>query len=145
MSKKRVLFVCVHNSARSQMAEALANHFHGDVLQAESAGLEPTTINPLAVSAMSEIGLDIAESETSSVFDRYRAGEMFDYIVTVCAETEDNCPVFPGIAKRLHMPFDNPEDLQGSDAERLEGTRTIRESIRKAVAELARKAQRASA
>lgn len=137
MSAKRILFICVHNSARSQMAEAFANTEHPDVLEAHSAGLEPTGLNPLAVAAMAEAGIDISGQAASSVFDRYKDGEIFDYVITVCAEAEEKCPVFPGIARRLHWPFEDPEDLAGADDAQLAGAMRIRDAVRAAVAELA--------
>lgn len=137
MDQKRILFICVHNSARSQMAEAFANHDHGDVFIAESAGLEPGVINPLAVAAMADAGIDIADNPTSGVFDRVQAGELFDYVVTVCTDSEGECPIFPGIAKRIRMPFDDPSKLQGTDRERLAEAIRIRDEIRQAIADLA--------
>jgi len=145
MDKQRILFICVHNSARSQMAQAFANHEHGDVLVAQSAGLEPTALNPLAVEVMAEAGLDISAQTASSVFARYKAGETYDYVITVCAEAETRCPVFPGIARRLHWPFDDPEALGGDPAQRLEGARRIRDAVRRAVASLAAEARSAGA
>ena len=145
MDKQRILFICVHNSARSQMAQAFANHEHGDVLVAQSAGLEPTALNPLAVEVMAEAGLDISAQTASSVFARYKAGETYDYVITVCAEAETRCPVFPGIARRLHWPFDDPEALGGDPAQRLEGARRIRDAVRRAVDTLAAEARSAGA
>jgi arsenate reductase len=145
MDKKRVLFICVHNSARSQMAQAFANREHGDALEANSAGLEPTALNPLAVEVMAEAGLDISAQKASSVFERYKAGETYDYVITVCAGAETKCPVFPGIARRLHWPFDDPEALDGDREHRLEGARRIRDAVRRAVAGLAAEARGAGA
>lgn len=145
MDKQRILFICVHNSARSQMAQAFANHEHGDVLEARSAGLEPAALNPLAVAVMAETGLDISAQTASSVFDRYKAGETYDYVITVCAEAETKCPVFPGIARRLHWPFDDPEALDGDPQRRLEGARRIRDAVRQAVAALAAEVRAAGA
>lgn len=141
MSKKRVLFICVHNSARSQMAEAFANNDFGDVLEAESAGFEPGPLNPLAVAAMADAGLDISSNAAKSVFDKYRNGEMFDYVVTVCKGSEGDCPTFPGIIRRLDWPFDDPAELTGSATEQLEQAIVIRDQIRQAVAELAEEAR----
>lgn len=141
MNRKRVLFICVHNSARSQMAEAFANRDHGDALVAESAGLEPGTINPLAVAAMADAGIDISGNPTKSVFDKYKKGELFDYVITVCKGSENKCPIFPGIIKRVDWPFDDPGALTGSPSEQLEQTIVIRDQIRSAVAELAKEAR----
>lgn len=98
MTKKRVLFVCVHNSARSQMAEAFLNNLGGDRFEAVSAGLEPGTLNPLVVEVMKEAGIDISQNRTKSVFDLFKKGELFSYVITVCDEASaQRCPVFPGL------------------------------------------------
>jgi len=89
--KQRVLFICVHNSARSQMAEAFLDEICGDQFEAHSAGLEPGTLNPLAVEAMREIGIDISQKQTQSVFDVFKSGELFSYVITVCDETRSGC------------------------------------------------------
>src|SRR5207253_11307396 len=95
MRKQRVLFICVHNSARSQMAAALLNEICGEFFEAQSAGLEPGTINPLAVEALEELGIDISRNETQSVFDVFKSGQLFAYVVTVCSESESKgCPIF---------------------------------------------------
>lgn len=126
----RVLFLCVHNSARSQMAEAFANARFPDLLVAESAGLEAGTLNPLAVEAMRERGIDISQQPTRRVFDLYNAGELFDYVVTVCDESNaERCPIFPGVTQRLHWSFPDPSALAGSHDERLAATRKIRDAI----------------
>lgn len=131
MVKKRVLFVCIHNSARSQMAEAFLTELCGDTFEAQSAGLEPGTLNPLAVAAMAEIGVDISGKETTGVFDLVEAGETYSYVVTVCDETAaERCPVFPGRAQRLHWSFPDPGALEGTWEERLARTREIRDAIR---------------
>ena len=131
MAKQRVLFVCVHNSARSQMAEAWANHLFGDTLEAESAGLEPGTLNPLAVRAMQEVGIDISRKSTQGVFDLYRAGKLYSYVITVCDQASaERCPIFPGISNRLHWSFPDPAALQGTDDEKMVEIRKIREAIR---------------
>ncbi len=138
MSKSRVLFVCIHNSARSQMAEAWLNTLYGDRFEAMSAGLEPGTLNPYAVRAMLEAGVDISSAATKSVFDLLQAGRRFDYVVTVCdPEAAERCPVFPGEGSRLHWPFPDPSRAQGSDAEKLAQTRTVRDAIRRQIEEWA--------
>lgn len=97
MDKKRVLFVCVHNSARSQMAEAFLKKYRGEHFEVESAGLEPGKLNPIVVEAMKEVGIDISQNKTKSVFDFYKQGKQYDYVVTVCDESQSGaCPVFPG-------------------------------------------------
>ncbi len=127
----RVLFVCIHNSGRSQMAEALLNALGGGRFAAESAGLEPGTLNPVVAAAMAEIGGDISRNKTKSVLDMLAAGRRYDYVVTVCDEASaERCPVFPGPAKRLHWGFRDPAALAGSAEERLAGTRAIRDEIK---------------
>lgn len=134
MSKTRVLFVCIHNSARSQMAEAWLNTLYGDRFEAMSAGLEPGTLNPYAVRAMQEAGVDISYAATKSVFDLLQAARCFDYVVTVCdPEAAERCPVFPGEGSRLHWPFPDPSRAQGSDAEKLAQTRSVRDAIRRQI------------
>jgi arsenate reductase len=131
MSRERILFVCVHNSARSQMAEALVNHLAGDRFEAESAGLEPGALNPLAVEAMGQINIDISKKQPRSVFDVYKSGRMFTYVITVCDEaTAERCPIFPGVTKRLHWSFADPSRLEGTHAEKLQQTIAIRNQIK---------------
>jgi arsenate reductase (thioredoxin) len=132
--KQKVLFICVHNSARSQMAEALLNDICGDYFEAYSAGLEPGTLNPLAVETMREIGIDISRKGTQSVFDVFRSGELFGYVITVCDETSaERCPIFPGVTTRLHWSFPDPAAIPGTPEERLAGTREIRDQIRERI------------
>jgi len=129
--RKKVLFICVHNSARSQMAAAWLNEICGDYFEAESAGLEPGKLNPLAVQVMDEVGIDISNNETQAVFDVFKSGQLFAYVVTVCDETSvEKCPIFPGVTNRLHWSFPDPAVLVGTQQERLEGTRKIRDDIR---------------
>jgi arsenate reductase len=129
--KQRVLFICIHNSARSQMAEAWLSHTCGDVFAAQSAGLEPGTLNPLAVEVMSEVDIDISKKKTQDVFDVFKSGQLFAYVVTVCDETSaEKCPIFPGVAKRLHWSFPDPSRVTGSKEEKLEKVREIRDQIK---------------
>ena len=131
MDKKKVLFVCVHNSARSQMAEAFLNHLAFDRFMAESAGLEPGELNPLVVSSMSEAGIDISGNKTKSVFDMLKAGRNYDYVVTVCDESNaGKCPVFPGAKKQMHWSFNDPSTLTGSPQEKLLKVKIIRDQIK---------------
>ena len=131
MKKKNVLFVCVHNSARSQMAEAFLNQICGEVFEAHSAGLEPGKLNPIVVEAMREIGLDISRNQTKAVFDMIRSGRMFAYVITVCDETSaERCPIFAGVTTRLHWSFPDPSGFQGTREERLERTRGVRDLIK---------------
>ena len=136
MAKHNVLFICVHNSARSQMAEAWLNHLCGDHFAAESAGLEPGTINPLVVEVMREAGIDLSQKKTRAVFDVWKSGKLFQYVVSVCAEAEaKGCPIFPGVTTRLSWPFPDPSQVTGTESERLEKVRAIRDDIRARVEE----------
>ena len=124
MPKDKVLFICVHNSARSQMAAALLNEMCGEYFEAQSAGLKPGTINPLAVEAVGELGLDISKNRTQRVFDIWKSGQIFHFVITVCSESEaEGCPIFAGVTTRLHWPFDDPLKFAGTQEERLEETR----------------------
>jgi arsenate reductase len=129
--KIHVLFVCVHNSARSQMAEAFLNALAGDRFSAMSAGLEPGTLNPLAVEVMKEAGLDISQNAAKSVFDIYKNGALFSYVIAVCdAEAAQRCPTFPGITRTLVWSFPDPASFAGTWEERLSKTREVRDAIR---------------
>ena len=131
MEKEKVLFVCIHNSARSQMAEAILNLLAGDRFIAESAGLELGKLNPLAVEAMKDMGIDISEKKTQDVFDLYKQGRRFNYVITVCDEASgERCPLFPGISKKLHWSFPDPSTLQGTMEENLIKTIEIRNQIK---------------
>ena len=135
----RVLFICVHNSARSQMAEAYLRQMTGDGVTVASAGLDPTVINPLVVAVMAEEGIDLSGKLTRKVFDLFKDGQLFDYVVTVCEESlEGQCPVFPGVTHRLHLPFPDPAAVVGAQEERLEQVRRIRDAIKARMAELAK-------
>jgi arsenate reductase len=128
--KKKVLFICVHNSARSQMAAAWLNDICGDYFEAQSAGLDPGELNPLAVQVMDETGIDISNNKTQAVFDVFKRGELFAYAITVCDESEAaGCPIFAGVTKRLHWSFPDPSAISGTQQERLQGTRKIRDDI----------------
>ena len=130
MVKQKVLFVCIHNSARSQMAEAFLKHMAGDRFEVESAGLEPGKLNPVAVEAMKEIGIDIANNTTKSVFDFLKQGKRYDYVITVCDESESGiCPVFPSQAKKIHWGFDDPSSFTGTWEDILTKTRDVRNKI----------------
>ena len=112
------------------MAAALLNHRCGKFFEAASAGLEPGKLNPLAVEALRDIGIDISRNKTRAVFDVFKSGQLFAYVITVCDESEAaGCPIFPGVATRLHWSFADPSKLTGSHDERLEGTRKIRDQI----------------
>lgn len=134
MQKQKVLFICVHNSARSQMAEAWVNYLYGDIFEAQSAGLEPGTLNPLAVQVMKEVGIDISKNETKGVFDFVKSGILFSYVITVCDEASaGRCPIFPGVTKRLHWSIPAPSTVTGTLEEKLEKVRAIRDAIRSSV------------
>ncbi|MCX7981405.1 MAG: arsenate reductase ArsC [Syntrophales bacterium] len=134
MGKPKVLFLCSHNSARSQMAEAWLNHLGGDKWEAMSAGLEAGELNPLAVEAMKEVGLDISEHKTKSVMEIIKRGILFSYVITVCDESEaEKCPVFPAFTRRLHWSIPDPAKLTGTHEEKLEAIRHIRDDIKKRI------------
>ena len=125
--KKSVLFLCTHNSARSQMAEGLLRHLAGDRFDAHSAGTEATHVRSLAIMAMEEAGVDISGQE-SKTLDRY-LGETLDYVVTVCDEANEACPVFPGAKRRLHWSFEDPSAATGTEEDRLAVFRSVRDRI----------------
>ena len=126
----KVLFVCIHNSARSQMAEAFLKELGGEKFAAESAGIEPGTLNRDVVRVMKEIGIDISGNRTKDVFEFFKKGVLFNYVVTVCDETAaERCPVFPGHAQRIHWGFPDPSAVQGSEDARLQVIRDIRDAI----------------
>jgi arsenate reductase len=128
--KRKVLFVCIHNSARSQMAEAFLNQICGDEFEAHSAGLEPGKLNPNVVAVMREAGIDISGNQTKAVSDFINSGRTFEWVITVCDETSaERCPVFPGGARRLHWGFPDPSSFQGAQEEKLARTREVRDLI----------------
>ena len=134
--KQKVLFVCIHNSARSQMAEAFLNRLCGETFEARSAGLEPGKLNPVVVEAMREVGFDISSNATKDVWGFIKAGEMFSCVITVCDEASaERCPIFPGVTQRFHWSFPDPSSLRGTYDEKLAGTRLIRDTIRAKVEE----------
>lgn len=136
MDKIKVLFVCIHNSARSQMAEAFLKNIGGDRFDVESAGLEPGKLNPIVVEAMKEIGIDISNNKTKSVFDFYKQGKKYQYVITVCDESKsEQCPIFPGAAKQVHWGFSDPSSFTGSKEDVLEQTRRVRDKIRQKITE----------
>ena len=131
MEKIKVLFICVHNSARSQMAETFLNHLSEDRFKVESAGFEPTRINPIVVEVMKEIGFDISKNQTKSVFDLFKQGRIFDYVIAVCdAANGERCPIFPGVNKRLNWSFEDPASFNGTHEEILSRTRLVRDKIK---------------
>ena len=129
--RSRVLFLCTHNSARSQMAEGLLRDRAGERFEVMSAGTEATHVRPLAIRAMDEIGIDVSSQE-SKTLERYLA-ERFDYVITVCDEANEACPFFPGAKKRLHWSFKDPSQAEGSEEERLAVFRRVRDDIRERI------------
>ncbi len=130
----KVLFVCIHNSARSQMAEELLRSKLGDKVLVQSAGLEPGNLNPFVVEALYDRGIDIKGKETQSVFDLFKKSIRFHYVITVCDEASgERCPIFPGAVKRMHWSFPDPSTFVGTDEEKLEQTRLVMNMIDKAL------------
>ena len=145
MPKFEVLFVCIHNSARSQMAEAFLNKMGGDRFKAESAGLEPGTLNPNVVTVMQEIGIDISNKNTQSVFDLFRQGRKYDGVITVCdGASAEQCPIFPGKVKRIAWSFPDPSSFKGTREEALEFTRQVRDVIEEKIADFIHEAESVS-
>lgn len=134
--KIKVLFVCVHNSARSQMAETFLTHYGRELFEAESGGLSPGNLNPLVVDVMKEEGFDISANTPKRVFDFVKSGKTFHYVITVCDQaTAQKCPVFPGITKRLHWSFEDPSSFTGTYQEKLSKTRDVRDQIKSRILE----------
>lgn len=134
--KTKVLFVCVQNTARSQMAEAWLNHICGEFFEASSAGFEPGTLNPLAVEAMADVGIDISRKKTKSVFELFKAGRFFGYVIGVCDQaTMEKCPVFPAAVQRVNWSIPDPAKATGSGAERMQKMSEARDHIRAQVEE----------
>lgn len=125
--KQRLLFLCTHNSARSQMAEGLLRHLAGDRFNVESAGSEQTGVQPMAIHVMGEMGVDIS-TQTSKTLDRF-ANDEFDYVITVCDQAAEACPIFPGDVKRILWSFDDPSQASGSEEIQLKTFRRIRDEI----------------
>lgn len=128
MTKKKVLFICTHNSARSQMAEGLLNALYKDRYEAYSAGTEPSSLNPYAVKAMAEIDIDISNNRTKSV-EEFKDKE-FDFVITVCNQAKEACPFFPGGKEYIHKNFEDPSKLEGTEDAILLNVRRIRDQIR---------------
>jgi arsenate reductase len=128
MDTTRVLFVCTHNSARSQMAEGLLRHLASDTFEAFSAGTQVSSVRPEAISVMAELGIDISAQQSKSV-DQF-VGQQFSWVITVCDRARESCPYFPGAEQTAHWGFDDPAEAQGTDAERLHVFRRVRDEIR---------------
>ncbi|MGQ9485999.1 MAG: arsenate reductase ArsC [Desulfosoma sp.] len=131
---KKVLFICVHNSGRSVMAQAFANNLGHGKVEAESAGLEPRPVLATVVQVMAEEGMDVSHHRPQSVFDLFRQGHRYDVIITVCDDADEKaCPIFPGIAIRDHWPFPDPSKAEGSPDEKMAYVRSIRDAIRRKI------------
>lgn len=132
--KIKVLFLCIHNSARSQMAEAYLKKIGGDKFEVESAGLEAGNLNPFAIEVMKEEGIDISNNQTNNVFDFFKLGKLYRYVITVCdKEASDRCPIFPGMSEKINWSFPDPSSFNGTEEEKLQKTREVRDQIKQAV------------
>jgi arsenate reductase len=131
VNRASILFICTHNSGRSQIAEAYAQDIAGLQFSIESAGLEPASqVNPLVVEVMKEEGFDLSQKKPQSVFELFQAGKLYSHVVTVCRDSDEQCPVFPGITQRWYWPFPDPAQVEGTPAEKLEQVRRIRDAIK---------------
>ena len=131
--RKKALFICTHNSARSQMAAGLLKHLSGDRFEAFSAGTDPSRVNPFAVKTMAEIGVDISHHRSRHVGSF--KGERFDYVITVCEQARESCPIYPGADHTLHWSFVDPSGASGNNGQKLEVFRTVRDQIKKRIEE----------
>lgn len=131
MVKPKILFLCYHNSARSQMAEGLLKKLAGEKFDVYSAGIKPSVVHPMAIQVMNEIGIDISEQKSKSVTDFLK--DHFEYVITVCDSTRDKCPIFTGAAVRLHWPFEDPASASVSKEEKLNTFRKIRDQIKQKI------------
>jgi len=131
MPARRVLFLCTHNSARSQMAEGLLRHLGGDRFEVHSAGTEATRVRPLAIKAMNELGIDIS-TQRSKTLDPY-VDQRFDYVITVCDDANESCPIFPNATHRLHWSIPDPSKATGTETEQLGIYRQVRDDLRKRI------------
>ena len=130
MDKIKVILVCIHNSARSQMAEAFLKKHGGEKFEVTSAGLEPGNLNAVVVEVMKEIEIDISNNKTKSVFDFYKNGSFFNYVITVCDESQsETCPIFPGVVKQIHWSFADPSSFKDNFEENKAKTRKVRDEI----------------
>ena len=133
MAKKRVLILCTGNSCRSQMAEGFLRHLGGDRFEVFSAGIKPTEVNPLAIKVMAEVGIDISSHRSKSAMEFIR--QQFDYVITVCDNAKQTCPVFPGKYKKIHWDLEDPAEASGSEEDRLVVFRKIRDQIQNNISE----------
>ena len=136
--KRRVLILCTGNSARSQMAEGLLRHDAGDQFDVASAGTKPSSVRPEAIAVMSELGIDLATHRSKHVAELQN--QHFDYVITVCDNARESCPIFPGATRQLHHNFDDPAAFHGAEPERLDRFRRVRDELRAYLATFARDA-----
>lgn len=130
-NKVTILVICQHNSGRSQIAEAYLNKFYGVHVLVESAGLEPAqAVNPLVTRVMMEEGIDLSGKKPQSVFELFKQGKLYNHVITVCQDSENKCPIFPGITQRWYWPFPDPAAVEGTETEKLEEVRKIRDMIK---------------
>jgi arsenate reductase len=141
----KILFVCIHNSARSQMAEAFLKKYGGENFATESAGLEPGTVNPNVVTVMKEVGIDLSGKATQGVFDLFRSGRLYNAVITVCdKEAAERCPIFPGNVRRIPWSFKDPSAFTGTPEEILEQTRQVRDEIEQKIKDFVQEASQVS-
>jgi arsenate reductase len=144
-SKHKILFVCIHNSARSQMAEAFLKKYGGELFEAESAGLEPGSLNPNVVTVMQEAGIDLSGKSTQAVFNLFQQGRLYDVVITVCdKEAAERCPIFPGMVKRIAWSFKDPSSFNGTKEKILQHTREVRDEIEQQIKAFVREASQLS-
>ncbi len=135
-NKIKVLFICVHNSARSQISEALLKKYADDRFDVLSGGFEPKDINPLAIEALKEEDIDISKNTSHSLFEYLKEGKLFNYIITVCDEgNAEKCPIFPGMSARIHWSFEDPASFEGVHEEKLQKTINVKNAIKKNILE----------
>ena len=143
--KHKILFVCIHNSARSQMAEAFLKKYGNEAFEAESAGIEPGIMNPNVVTVMQEIGIDLAGKATQGVFDLFQQHRLYHAVITVCdKEAAERCPIFPGNVKRIPWSFKDPSAFKGSKEDVLRHTREVRDEIEEKIKEFVQEASQVS-
>ncbi len=135
MTKTKVLFVCTHNAGRSQMAEALLNKHGQPHFEAESAGIEPGSLNPVVIDVLKEDGIDISENQTKDVFEFYKQGKHFDYVITVCDAASEQCPFFPTQKSKMHWSFKDPSKFTGTPEEIKEQVKQLKEEMKKEISE----------
>jgi arsenate reductase len=141
----KVLFVCIHNSARSQMAEAFLNHYGNGNFEAESAGIEKGKLNSYVIQAMQEVGIDISKNQTKEIFDLFKQGRLYQAVITVCEkEAAERCPIFPGMVRRIQWSFPDPSKFSGTDEEILSQVRKVRDEIKEKVLQFINEASEVS-